>query len=189
MAGCVHFLAQSSVFCLEDLRISHLPSAKRGRLCGATRGARLEGGHLAKAAPLLAAPSFGARGVSLPGLRCVPVEAQNPHSSISAAGRAYSCQPPSPCCYSPSCFEKERVFLISHMAWSFICRGKLKCTLLVSILHANFDTAFQEYLQKRVAASRGCVITLHRRLVTSPSATTPGISLRRLPGDIAVRLL
>lgn len=106
-----------------------------------------------------------------------------------AGRRVYSCQPASPCCYSPNCLEKERVFLISHMAWSFICLGKLKCTLLVSILHANFDIAFQEYLQKRVAAGRICVITLLCRLVTLPSLTTPGISLRRLPGDIAVRLL
>lgn len=149
----------------------------------------MEGGHLATAAPLLSAPSFGAEGVSLPGLRCVPVEAQTPHSSLGAAIRAYSCQTPSPCCYSPSCLEKERVFLISHMAWSFICRGKLKCTLLVSILHANFDTEFQAYLWKRVVASGMCVITLHRRLVTSPFLTMPGISLQWLPGDIAARLL
>lgn len=120
---------------------------------------------------------------------CVPVEVQTRRSSVSAAMGEYSCQPASPCCYSPSCLEKERVFLISHMAWSFICRGKLKCTLLVSILHANFDIAFQEYLQKRVVASQICVITLLRRPVTLPSLTTPGISPPRLPGDVAARLL
>lgn len=152
-------------------------------------GSPVGGGHLAMAASLLAAPSFGEEDVSLPGLRCIPVAAQTPCSSIHAAVRSYSCQPPSPRCYSPSCLEKERVFLISHMAWSFICRGKLKCTLLVSILHANFDIAFQEYLLKRVVASRICVITLHGGLVTLPSLTTPGISPRRLPGDIAARLL
>lgn len=152
-------------------------------------GSPVGGGHLAMAAPLLAARSFGEEDVSRPGLRCIPVAAQTPCSSIRAAVRSYSCQPPSPRCYSPSCLEKERVFLISHMAWSFICRGKLKRTLLVSILHANFDIAFQEYLLKRVVASRICVITLHGGLVTLPSLTTPGISPRRLPGDIAARLL
>lgn len=152
-------------------------------------GSPAGGGHLAMAAPFLASPSLGEEDVSLPGLRCIPVEAQTPCSSRSTAIRTYSCQPPSPRCYSPSCLEKERVFLISHMAWSFICRGKLKCTLLVSISHANFDIAFQEYLRTRAVASRVCVITLHGGLVTLPSLTTPGISPRRLPGDIAARLL
>lgn len=69
-----------------------------------------------------------------------------PMQPLVAMIRVYSCRPASPCCSLPSCFEKERVVLISHMAWSFICRGKLKCTLLVSILHANFDIAFQECL-------------------------------------------
>lgn len=62
------------------------------------------------------------------------------------------------------------------MARSFICGAKLKCTLLVSILHANVDTAFQERLQKG-RGSRICVTALGGRLVTSPSLAMPAIAV------------
>lgn len=182
--------AQSSIFfffwnSLEQLiyQMLHEP------LCWANRGAPLEGDTWPRPPPSLQL-SCQERRASRYLVSGAYLRKQTPHDSRekSVGRRVYSCQPASPCCYSPSCLEKERVFLISHMAWSFICLGKLKCTLLVSILHANFDIAFQEYLRKRVAAGRICVITLLCRLVTLPSLTMPGISLRRLPGDIAVRL-